>query len=134
MGRPICPTQGIAFAFPDVCMTPSPGGPPVPIPYPNLADLSAATGVADRLLLGPGKLKALLAGSGVAVSSGNEGGTAGGGMKSGKIKGEMQVISGSATVLYGGAGLARFGDPTEQNGGNAQGSLMGAFPSVLVGG
>jgi hypothetical protein len=29
-------SNGIATAFPDVCKTPTPGG-PVPIPYPNIA-------------------------------------------------------------------------------------------------
>ncbi len=29
-------SNGVATAFPDVCKTPSPGG-PVPIPYPNIA-------------------------------------------------------------------------------------------------
>jgi hypothetical protein len=28
--------MGMDFAFPDVCLTPSPAG-PVPIPYPNIA-------------------------------------------------------------------------------------------------
>ncbi len=32
-------SQGVASAFPDVCETPSPGG-PIPIPYPNIAKSS----------------------------------------------------------------------------------------------
>ena len=132
MGRPICATQGIAFAFPDVCLTPSPGG-PVPIPYPNISQLADATDVADDLLVGSG-LKVLLQGSKVRASSGDEGGTAGGGVTSGGIKGETEVTAASATVLYGGKGVARFGDPTTQNSRNAVGSLLGAFPTVLVGG
>lgn len=131
MGRPICPAKGIAFAFPDVCLTPSPGG-PVPIPYPNIAQLSDATETADQLQVGG--LKVLLQGSKVSSSSGDEGGTAGGGVASGMIQGEMEVTSGSTTVLYGGKGVARFGDPTTQNKQNAVGSLLGAFPTVLVGG
>ena len=36
MGKPIAPAKGIAFAFPDVCLTPA--GPAVaPVPYPNVA-------------------------------------------------------------------------------------------------
>ena len=133
MGQPICPTQGIAFAFPDVCQTPSPGG-PVPIPYPNIAQLSAASDVADELLLGPSSLKALLVDSAISTSSGDEGGTAGGGVSSGTIMGECKVTAGSSTVLYGDKGVARFGDPTSQNNQNAVGQLLGAFPTVLVGG
>ena len=131
MGRPICPAQGIAFAFPDVCNTPSPGG-PIPIPYPNIAQLADVTGEAKDLQVGG--MKVLVQGSKVPSSSGDEGGTAGGGVTSGKIKGEMEVTAGSATVLCGGKGIARFGDPTTQNSGNAVGTLLGAFPTVLVGG
>jgi hypothetical protein len=131
MGRPICPAQGTAFAFPDVCNTPSPGG-PIPIPYPNIAQLADVTGEAKDLQVGG--MKVLVQGSKVPSSSGDEGGTAGGGVTSGKIKGEMEVTTGSATVLCGGKGIARFGDPTTQNSGNAVGTLLGAFPTVLVGG
>lgn len=133
MGRPICPTQGIAFAFPDICKTPSPGG-SVPVPYPNIAQLSDAKDVADDLLLGGSPLKALLLDSFVQASTGDEGGTAGGGLKSGGIKGQCKVTSASTTVLYGGKGVARFGDTTSQNDENATGTLLGAFPTVLVGG
>lgn len=131
MGQPICPAKGIAFAFPDVCLTPSPGG-PVPIPYPNIAQLADATGVATDLQVGGTEV--LVKGSKVSSSSGDEGGTAGGGVSSGMIQGEMEVTSGSGTVLCGGKGVARFGDPTTQNTGNAVGTLLGAFPTVLVGG
>lgn len=127
MGQPICPTQGIAFAFPDVCNTPTPGG-PVPIPYPNIAQLGDAQDVADDLLLGGSGLNAVLQDSSVATSTGDEAGSAS------PTKGECKVTSASTTVLYGGKGIARFGDPTSQNGGNAVGSLLGAFPTVLVGG
>lgn len=131
MGRPICPAQGIAFAFPDVCNTPGPVS-PIPIPYPNIAQLADVTGEAKDLKVGG--MKVLVKGSKVASSTGNEGGTAGGGVTSGSIKGEMEVTSGSTTVLCGGKDIARFGDPTKQNSGNAVGTLLGAFPTVLVGG
>jgi hypothetical protein len=131
MGQPICPTQGIAFAFPDVCQTPTPGG-TVPVPYPNIAQLSSAQDVAEDLLLGPAGLNAVLRDSTVPTSSGDEAGTAGG-VTSGSIMGECQVTGASATVLYGGRGIARFGDSTSQNDGNAVGTLLGAFSTVLVG-
>jgi len=40
--------QSVA-AFPDVCKTPSPGG-PVPIPYPNLANPAASKQVRSQQL------------------------------------------------------------------------------------
>lgn len=132
MGQPICPNQGIAFAFPDVCNTPTPGG-PAPVPYPNIAQLTAAQDIGTTVLLGPAGLNPLLQGSTVANSSGDEAGTAGG-VKSGTIMGPCEVTTGSATVLIGGRGVARFGDPTSQNNRNAVGQLLGAFPTVLAGG
>jgi len=126
MGQPICPTLGIAFAFPDVCNTPSPGG-PVPIPYPNIAQLADASDVADDLLLGPSSLKAVLLRSSVGTSTGDEAGSAS------PTKGKCTITGASTTVLFNGSGIARFGDPTSQNGGNAVGKLLGAFPTVLVG-
>lgn len=136
MGQPVCPTQGIAFAFPDVCNTPTPGG-PVPIPYPNIAQLADAQNVADDLLLGPAGLKAVLMDSEIATSSGDEAGSAGG-VTSGTIKGACKVTGASSSVKYGGKGIARFGDTTSQNRagntGNATGTLLGAFPTVLIGG
>lgn len=134
MSKPIAPAKGIAFAFPDVCKTPAPPGPPVPIPYPNIAQLSDAVDVADDLVVGSAGDKVLLAGSKVSISSGDEAGSAGG-VTSGGIKGECEITQASSSVLYGseGKGVARFLDPTSQNDGNAQGMVLSAFPTVLVG-
>lgn len=132
MGKPIAVAQGIAFAFPDVCNTPTPGG-PVPVPYPNVAQLSTAQEVASGLLVGPAGLPALLAGSFVPTSVGSPPTVTG--VTSGTAMGRCEIARGSSTVLYGPSsrGLARFGDPTQQNNGNAQGSVLAAFPTVLVG-
>jgi uncharacterized protein DUF4150 len=135
VSKPIAPATGIAFAFPDVCLTPAAPS-PIPIPYPNIAQLDQATGVSDSgggLLIGPSSRPALLLGSEVATSTGDEGGTAGGGVTSGTIKGKCTVTQASTSVLYGGKGIARFLDPTSQNNNNAQGMLLSAFPTVLVG-
>lgn len=143
MSKPIAPTQGIAFAFPDVCRTPAPPGSPVPIPYPNIAQLANATGVtADsgkEVLVGPASLHVLLMGSEVATSSGDEAGTALG-VQSNSIQGKCRVTGASGSVVYGpqSKGIARFMDSTEQNIGpsnvaNANGFILGTFPTVLVG-
>jgi superfamily II DNA helicase RecQ len=34
---------GVCFAFPDVCLTPAPPAPPIPIPYPNIGQVSSAS-------------------------------------------------------------------------------------------
>jgi hypothetical protein len=139
MAQPIAPTQGIAFAFPDVCNTPAPPGSPVPIPYPNIAQLDQATGITDEsdkeLLVGPAGLHVLLLDSEIAASSGNEAGSAGG-VSSGTIKGKCTITQASSSVVYGPdkKGIARFMDPTSQNDDNAVGMVLGALPTILVGG
>lgn len=136
MSKPIAPATSIAFAFPDVCLTPAPPSSPIPIPYPNIAQLSQATCISDEsdkeLLVGG--MHVILLDSEVSSSSGDEAGSSGG-VKSGKIMGKCVVKQASGSVLYGpdGKGIARFLDMTEQNEGNAVGNIMAAFPTVLVG-
>ena len=40
---------GIVLAFPDVCKTPSPGGPAVPIPYPNIVPDTGDDGTSTKV-------------------------------------------------------------------------------------
>jgi len=100
-------------APPDVCKTPSPGG-PVPIPYVNVAKTS-------DLAKGTKKVKiegnaAGNAGSNLSISTGDEAGTAGGGIISSKTKGKMTWATKSATVLLEGKGAVRFMDVDQHNG------------------
>jgi hypothetical protein len=113
-----------ASALPDVCKTPSPGG-PVPVPYVNVAsdgDLAKGT---KRVKIG-GKSVAL-ASSHLSTSVGDEPGTAGGGLASSKTKGKMTWGSASADVKFEGKGVVRFGDVTQHNGNsfNAAFTAMG---------
>ena len=136
---PVAIAKGIAFAFPDVCLTPAPPAPPVPIPYPNIAQLDQATPVTDAggkaLKVGSSGDHVLLKDGEIASSSGDEAGSVGG-VKSGTTKGKCKIVGGSGTVLYGPEkrGLVRFMDMTTQNNENAVGAVMSAFPTVLVGG
>ncbi len=138
MSKPIAPMMGIAFAFPDVCNTPAPPSPPVPVPYPNIAQLDQALNVTDvggkELLVGPSSLHALLQDSEIPSSTGDEAGSVGG-VQSGTIKGRCRVTAASGSVVYGPSskGIARFMDQTKQNNDNADGFILAAFPMVLVG-
>lgn len=98
---------------PDVCKTPSPGG-PVPIPYPNVA-------MDGDLAKGAKKVKiennpVALASSNLSTSTGDEAGTAGGGIISSKTKGKLTFGSSSLDVIVEGKGVARFMDVTQHNG------------------
>jgi hypothetical protein len=131
MAQPAAIAQGIAFAFPDVCNTPAPPGPPVPVPYPNIAQLADASGTSadgGAAVYANGK-PILLGNSEIATSSGDEAGSAS------PTKGKCTFASGgSGSVTIHGQKVIRFGDPTSQNGGNAQGSVLSAPSTVMVGG
>lgn len=137
MSQPIAPAKGIAFAFPDVCMTPVPLA-LLPVPYPNVAQLDQATGITNiqdkELVVGSDRVHVLLKDSEIPTSSGDEAGSSGG-VKSRKIKGRCIIISASQSVLYGPnkQGIARFMDQTQQNDENTYGVVLSAFPTVLVG-
>ena len=135
MAQPIAIAANIAFAFPDVCRTPIPGG-EVPIPYPNIAQLADAKPVAGTNgdAVTAGGTAVLLANSLVQVSSGDEAGTLGGQTSGPPNMGKCEIASASTTVFANGEGVVRFGDPTKQNNRNADGTVLSAFPTVLVGG
>lgn len=109
-------SNGVATAFPDVCKTPSPGG-PVPIPYPNVA-LSKDTAKGSKSVKIDGN-PVMLKGSNFSTSTGDEGGTAGGGVVSGKTKGTAEFINYSFDVKIEGKNVPRLGDMMLQNKGSA---------------
>ena len=100
-------------AAPDVCKTPSPGG-PVPVPYVNVArDSDLDKGTVDVEV---GGHPIALAVSFLSTSAGDEPGTAGGGLISSKTKGKMGWASYSLDVKAEGEGVVRFMDATQHNG------------------
>lgn len=100
-------------APPDVCKTPSPAG-PVPIPYVNIAkdgDLADGT----KTIKIEGKPVAIES-SNLSTSTGDEPGTAGGGIISSKTKGKLTWSSVSPDVKFEGKDVVRFMDVTQHNG------------------
>jgi len=130
MRAPITTTDGICFAFPDICKTPSPTG-DVPVPYPNTAQLAYAKDASPDVNAG-GK-PVVTTDATIPQSIGDEAGVAGG-VSSGTIKGECAFTRGSSSVFVNGAPVVRINDPTTQNNENATGTVLGGLPSVLVGG
>lgn len=104
--------QFIALA-PDVCKTPSPGG-PVPIPYPNIA-MSSDLADGSKTVKVEGN-SAALSDSNLKTSTGDEAGTAGGGIVSSKTKGKLTWIVYSTDVKFEGKGVVRFLDDCLHNG------------------
>lgn len=97
-------TNGTTVAFPDVCKTPSPGG-PIPIPYPNIAR-SADTAQGSTTVSVEGK-PICLKNSNFSTSTGDEAGTAGGGVASSKTKGKAEFVNYSFDVKVEGKNVAR---------------------------
>ena len=102
-----------ASAPPDVCKTPSPGG-PVPTPYVNVAKSKDLTSGTKRTKI-DGKPVAI-DGAKISTSTGNEAGTAGGGLLSSKTKGKLTWVTKSPNVKFEGKGVIRFMDTALHNG------------------
>ena len=121
---------GITTAFPDVCKTPSPAG-PVPIPYPNIAQSSDT----DK-----GTKKVSVAGNPVCVkdsnfktSTGDEAGTAGGGVASSKTQGKAEFVNYSFDVKFEGKNVARAFDLMLHNDKNTPLAPLIQGPVVAMG-
>ena len=97
-------SNGVTIAFPDVCKTPTPAG-PVPIPYPNIAK-SSDTAKGTKKVKCDGN-PVCVKNSNFRMSTGDEAGSAGGGVVSNKIKGKAEFINVSFDVKFEGKGVAR---------------------------
>jgi hypothetical protein len=108
---------GMSVVFPDVCKTPTNGG-PIPIPYPNV-------GKSSDTLLGPltvtvdGQMP-MTKGAQYVVSSGDEAGSLGG-VISNTFMGECEFTLYSFDVKFEGQNVCRLGDPLFHNGKNIMG-------------
>ena len=78
----------VVTAFPDVCKTPSPGG-PIPIPYPNAFDYGQQKTAGSKTTLAGSK--PILTDSNFSMSSGDEAGAAMGVVRN-KLRGQLQML------------------------------------------
>ncbi|MBA1147269.1 DUF4150 domain-containing protein [Ectothiorhodospiraceae bacterium WFHF3C12] len=108
---------GQCMAFPDVCKTPTPGG-PVPVPYPNIGMVPQVNGGTCTSKVKIQNQKVLTKNSKITMSSGDEAGSVGG-VVSNKIKGEVVYKKGSSKVKMEGKPAAHLTSMTGHNGTNA---------------
>ncbi len=108
-------SDGIVTVFPDVCKTPTPGG-PVPIPYPNIAKSSDTAKGSKSVKMDGNPI--MLKGSNFSTSTGDEPGSLKG-IVSSKIKGKAEFVNYSFDVKVEGKNVARLGDMMVQNKGGA---------------
>jgi uncharacterized protein DUF4150 len=108
---------GQSVVGPDVCKTPSPGG-PVPIPYVNVGKSSDASEGPKSVTI-EGKMP-MVKGAKYAKSSGDEAGSAGG-VVSGTSGGPCEFLSYSFDVKIEGKNVCRLGDALFHNEKNTAG-------------
>jgi hypothetical protein len=97
-------SNGVSIAFPDVCKTPSPAG-PIPIPYPNIAKSSDTSKGTSKVKCDGNPV--CVKDSNFSTSTGDEAGSAGGGVVSNKIKGKAEFVMFSFDVKFEGKGVCR---------------------------
>jgi hypothetical protein len=106
-------SNGISIAtIPDVCKTPSPGG-PVPIPYPNISQ-SATLAKGTTTVKADGGMMIAVKGSEFSLSNGDNAGVAGG-VKSSTFMKESTWILYSFDVKMDGKNACRLTDKKFQN-------------------
>ena len=98
-------SNGMTIAFPDVCLTPAPPAPPIPIPYPNIAK-SSDTAAGTTTVKAEGN-PICVQDSNFSTSSGDEAGSAGGGVASGMIQGKTEFVNFSFDVQFEGKNVPR---------------------------
>ena len=97
-------SNGITIAFPDVCKTPAPPAPFVPIPYPNIAKSSDTAKGAKKVTCDGNPV--CVKDSNFMMSTGDEAGTLLG-IASSKIKGKAEFINFSFDVQIEGKNVPR---------------------------
>jgi hypothetical protein len=104
---------GQCLAFPDACKTP-----PVatPIPYPNIAVLTQIKGGTASKKVKILNKKTATTKTEISMSSGDEAGTAGGGVVSNRFKGPAKFKKGSAKVKVEGSPIVHHTSMIGQNG------------------
>lgn len=117
------------FAFPDVCLTPTPVG-PIPIPYPNIAISATHIPSVFNVILGGGLAENLLTAG--TISNGDNAGVAMG-VASGMVMGPDRPMLGSFKTMIGPMFATRLTTVNIQNSTNAPGiSLTPSQFKVLI--
>lgn len=122
-------SSGTTIAFPDVCKTPSPGG-PIPIPYPNIAKSSDTAKGAKKVKADGNPL--CVKDSNFSMSTGDEAGTAGGGVVSNKTKGKAEFVNFSFDVKAEGKNVPRAFDLMLHNDKNTPPAPLLQGPAIAI--
>ncbi len=97
-------SNGVTMAFPDVCKTPAPPAPPIPIPYPNVAKSSDTAQGASTVKCDGNPV--CVKDSNFMMSTGDEAGSLLG-VASNKIRGKAEFVNFSFDVKFDGKNVPR---------------------------
>lgn len=111
---------GVDFAAPDVCLTPTPGG-PVPIPYPNFAAGPMGVPAAYTVLFMATPAHNM--GTVIPMTNGDNAGVATG-VASGTVMGPSRHLTAAFTCLVGGMPATRLTSVSLQNSTNIPGARI----------
>jgi hypothetical protein len=124
-------SNGVTIAFPDVCKTPAPPAPFVPIPYPNIAK-SSDTDKGTKKVTAADK-PICVKDSNFRMSTGDEAGSLFG-MLSSKIKGKAEFVNFSFDVQFEGKNVPRSFDLMLHNDKNTPPFPVLQGPIIAMGG
>lgn len=110
-------SNGVSVVFPDVCKTPTPGG-PIPLPYPNVGK-SSDTSKGPKSVKTDGQMP-MVKGAQYTRSTGDEPGTLKGVISNDQM-GVCEFMMYSADVKFEGKNVCRMGDPLLHNKKNIMG-------------
>jgi len=124
--------DGQNMAMPDVCLTPTPGG-PVPMPYPNTSMSTTALLPTTAMTILVDGTPALNMMSEIPLSNGDEAGV-NMGVVSGMIMGPTSYIMGSETLMLEGIPAVKLTSETGQNGEmmNAEGACLVPSQEIML--
>lgn len=95
---------GMDNGFPDVCLTPAPPAPPIPVPYPNIANGPMGVSAVYHVLFSCAPTHNM--GTSVPLTNGDNGGL-NMGVASGTVMAQSRPTTGAFTVLVGGKPVTR---------------------------
>ncbi|MFO0549120.1 MAG: PAAR-like domain-containing protein [Polyangiaceae bacterium] len=107
---------GVLNGVPDICLTPAPPGPPVPMPYPIIGQLPQANGVVTKVVIE--NKETCVEGSKLPKVDGDQSGT-NGGVVSGQNMAEAAAKTFSSKVTFDGKKVVFQTSVFGMNGSNA---------------
>ncbi|MET0594192.1 MAG: DUF4150 domain-containing protein [Polyangiaceae bacterium] len=122
-------SNGVTVVFPDICKTPAPPAPPIPIPYPNVAKSSDTMQGAKKVKCDGNPV--CVKDSNFVVSTGDEPGTLLG-VASNKIKGKAEFVNFSFDVQFEGKNVPRAFDMMVHNDKNTAPSPVLQGPIIAI--